>query len=216
MPGSPRAPHSAVRLHPLPQPAPALSPPPPEASPAPSTPSLLFAGSLLSTQPILSQGTSRATCHTANWGGPLGGQPPGIGQLPAAPAPARLLFVTAASRLSWCPQGSWELSIQRLGQVMLRPPLLLLLHPLWVLRVTSPRVFPAKTLLQTSKPSNHRKTPNHKKDALQAYLLYLPFLRLINRILSKRWKDLGINQLQQFYLLEILAFPERNWGEGEK
>lgn len=96
VPGSPRALHSAVRLHPLPQPAPALSPPPPEASPAPSTPSLLFASSLLSTQPILSQGTSRATCQTANWGGPLGGQPPGIGQLPAAPAPARLLFVTAA------------------------------------------------------------------------------------------------------------------------
>lgn len=96
VPGSPRALHSVVRRHPLPQPAPVRSPPPPEASPAPSTPSLLFASSLLPTQPIVSQGTSRATCHTANWGGPLGGQPPGIGQLPAAPAPARLLFVTAA------------------------------------------------------------------------------------------------------------------------
>lgn len=96
VPGSPRALHSSVRRHPLPQPALSRSPPPPEASPAPSTPSLLFASSLLSTQPIVSQGTSRATCHTANWGGPLGGQSPGIGQLPAAPAPARLLFVSAA------------------------------------------------------------------------------------------------------------------------
>ena len=47
-------------------------------------------------KPRASQEASRATRQAANWGGPLGGQPPGIGQLPAAPAPARLLFVRAA------------------------------------------------------------------------------------------------------------------------
>lgn len=49
-----------------------------------------------SEQPMESQGASGATRQAANWGGPLGGQPSGIGQQPAAPAQARLLFVRAA------------------------------------------------------------------------------------------------------------------------
>lgn len=91
-----RAQHSTVRRHPLPQPAAACSPLLPEASPAPSTPSRPSANPLPSAQPMASQGASRATRQAANWGGPPGGQPPGIGQLRTAPAPARLLFVRAA------------------------------------------------------------------------------------------------------------------------
>lgn len=82
-----RAQHSVVRRHPLPQPAAVCSPMLPEASPAPSTPSQPSANPLPSAQPMASQGARRATHQAANWGGPLGGQPPGIGQLPAAAAP---------------------------------------------------------------------------------------------------------------------------------
>lgn len=87
---------SAARRHPRPQPAAARSPsPPPEARPAPnSIPS--SASPRRCWQPMASRGAGRATRPAANCRGPLGGQPPGIGQLPAAPAPARLLFVTAA------------------------------------------------------------------------------------------------------------------------
>lgn len=184
VPGSPRALHSVVRQHPLPQPAPARSPPPPEASPAPSTPSPLFASSLLSTQPIVSQGTSRATCHTANWGGPLGGQSPGIGQLPAAPAPARLLFVSAAPVSPGAHTETRNVASSSQAGVAApaaspAPPPTLYLVP----RVTSSQVFPARTL-QTSKPINHRKTPIYKREALFRPSMNLPSFSQPNQLHS--------------------------------
>ena len=120
---------------PLPQPAAARSPSPPEASPAPSTPSRPSASPLQSAQPMASQGASRATHPTANCGGPLGGQPPGIGQPPVAPAPARLLFVRAAPSLQAPtpkPAGR-QPSSPHLGQVMPSPfPCALRPRPAWV------------------------------------------------------------------------------------
>lgn len=130
-----RAQHSAARRHPLPQPAAARSPSPPEASPAPSTPSRPSASPLQSAQPMASQGASRATHPTANCGGPLGGQPPGIGQPPVAPAPARLLFVRAAPSLQAPtpkPAGR-QPSSPHLGQVMPSPfPCAPRPRPAWV------------------------------------------------------------------------------------
>lgn len=79
------------------------------------------------------------------------GRPTGrsaAGDRPATrgPGPGTAPLCYRCPRLFWYPQGSWEPSIQQPGQVMPRPTLLLLLHPLWVLRVTSPPVFPAKRL----------------------------------------------------------------------
>lgn len=217
VPGSPRALHSVVRRHPLPQPAPARSPPPPEASPAPSTPSPLFASSLLSTQPIVSQGTSRATCHTANWGGPQGGQSPGIGQLPAAPAPARLLFVSVAPISPGAHTETRNVASSSQAGVAApaaspAPPPTLDLVP----RVTSSQVFPVRTL-QTSKPINHRKTPSHKRDALfRPSLIYLPLLSLINCIPSKWWKDLGIKSTASILPVGNFCFPSGKLGVGKE
>lgn len=66
------------------------------SQPRPPALSRLSTSTLPSAQPMANKETNRATHHATNRGGPLGGQPPGIGQLPAASALARLLFVNAA------------------------------------------------------------------------------------------------------------------------